>query len=426
MSTLYIRLPSKAAAEAAEHWTALSCPFALVLGDGSIEREGSEPLAQLQDLIARVQKVALLIAASDVTLLRLQLPPLSGAKLKAALPNLVEDQIISDPSECVIVAGRPTDGLRTVAVMQRAWLDILHRSLLAYGARHITALPAQLCLPLGSKTGQAVSAAITEEEEVIDVALRLSEHEGIGLSIMREARGAGTQEAAAHAVIDSLFTVVPAAPIAFYVPQSSMHWYQQVLHGDSGSSERIQVHADDWVNWIAGAARAEPDLMTGLGTEAGSKMNWHAWRWPLALAGLLLLVNIAAINIDWWRMRSEANSLRTAMTQVYKNAYPKDQIIVDPLAQMRQKISAAKRNSGQAAPDDFAALAAAFGEIWSNVSQGAAIAGIEYRERSLFVRFKDGAPAAELAKAALASRGLSLVQAPPQAGAAVWQIRRAT
>src|SRR5674476_1695699 len=105
------------------------------------------PLSELSDTVAKSQRVVLLLAASDVTLLRVKVPPLSSARLKATLPNLVEDQLIADPSDCVVVAGGLSDGLRTVAVVQRAWLDLLAKTLFAIGARALAALPAQLCLP---------------------------------------------------------------------------------------------------------------------------------------------------------------------------------------------------------------------------------------------------------------------------------------
>src|SRR5665811_979436 len=84
----YIRLPSKAVADGAPHWHALACPFALVsngnLSHGSsIERQGTAPLSELSDTVAKSQRVVLLLAASDVTMLRLQVPPLSSARLKA-------------------------------------------------------------------------------------------------------------------------------------------------------------------------------------------------------------------------------------------------------------------------------------------------------------------------------------------------------
>ena len=96
--------------------------------------------------IARIQRVVLLLAGSDVSVLHVQTPPLSAARLKAALPNLVEEQLLCDPAECAIVAGSLADGLRTIAVVQRAWLEQLARTFISFGARQIAALPAQYCL----------------------------------------------------------------------------------------------------------------------------------------------------------------------------------------------------------------------------------------------------------------------------------------
>ncbi|HSM97408.1 MAG TPA: type II secretion system protein GspL, partial [Gallionella sp.] len=118
MSTLYIRLASQAAAGSTPHWPALACPFALV-SDGSlshgkaIERQGTAQLPELSGTIAKAQRVVLLLAASDVSVLRLPVPPLSTARLKAALPNLVEEKLLCDPADCVIVASSLSDGLRT-------------------------------------------------------------------------------------------------------------------------------------------------------------------------------------------------------------------------------------------------------------------------------------------------------------------------
>lgn len=453
MSTLYIRLPSKAAADSALHWPALACPFALAsngsLSHGSaIERQGTAPLSELSDTVAKSQRVVLLLAASDVTLLRVQVPPLSSARLKAALPNLVEDQLITDPADCVVVAGGLADGLRTVAVVQRAWLDILAKTLIAFGARHIEALPAQLCLPYQSgQLGQtdqpgSVTAAIIDRNDGdqnngdqkadIDMTLRLSEQDGIGLAISVE-----QTDSAVHEAIRILCAVIPEAPVTLYVPQSAVHSYQEMVNDTVALNKRINVYADNWSRWIDGANGTTLDLMEGLGMRTGAKPDWRAWRWPLALAASVLVINIAALNFDWWRMKSEANTLRAAMIQIYKSAYPKETVIIDPIAQMQQKIAAAKRDSGLAAADDFTAITAAFGEAWSSAVTAAgktnAIAALEYRERSLFVRLKpvlsrvEGAGEAptQQMKAALAKRNLTLDLAPEQSGAAVWQIRSA-
>lgn len=392
------------------------------------------PLSGLSDTIAKAKRVILLLAASDVTLLHLKIPPLSSARLKAALPNLVEDQLIGDPAECVVVAGSGiSDGLRTVAVVQRAWLTILTKTLITFGARHIEALPAQLCLPY-HQPGQpgCASAAINEQNTGIDLTLRLSDQEGIGLAV-----NVGPNETAVHEVISALLAVVPEAPITLYVPQASVLAYQNEINSNGTLNKRISISTDNWSRWIAGAGVTTLDLMAGLGPGTGPKLDWRPWRWPLALTALIMLINIVALNIDWWHMKSEASALRTTMIQIYKSAYPKESVIIDPIAQMQQKIAIAKHDSGLAAPDDFTAITASFGEAWTSVVPAAgkmpAIATLEYRERSLFVRLKPALSRAEgageaptqLMKAALAKHNLSLDLAPEQSGAVVWKIRSA-
>jgi general secretion pathway protein L len=429
LSILYIRLPSKAVADSAPHWPAIACPFALVSNGSSIERQGMSPLSELSDTIAKSQRVVLMLAACDVTLLRVKAPPLSAARLKAALPNLVEDRLIDDPSECLVVAGGLSEGLRTVAVIQRAWLDRLARTLIGFGAHHIAALPAQLCLPYQSQSDQPIGvvAAIDERSDGdrnadIDMTLRLSEQEGIGLAITHE-----QDEPAASVAILTLCAVVPEAPVTLYVPQSLVNAYKEVVNDTLSLNKRISVFADNWTRWIAGANVTTLDLMAGLGLRIGAKLDWRPWRWPLALAAAVLLINAAALNIDWWRMKNETNALRAVMIQIYKSAYPNETVIIDPIAQMKQKILAAKHNSGMAAPNDFTAIVAAFGEAWSgavaSTDRSTAIASLEYHDHSLFVHLKPGgeAPTKQI-QAALAKRDLALELAPEQSGAVVWKI----
>lgn len=432
MSTLYIRAPSRAVAGNTPDWPALPCMFALVSHGSAIERQGTAPLPDLSDTMAKAQRVVLLLAGSDVTVLRLQVPPLSAARLKAALPNLVEERMIADPADCVVVAGGQSDGLRTIAVAQRAWVDMLARALGAFGARNVAAYPAQLCLPLSDQPG-SVTAAIIDIDDGgqnpgIDMTLRLSEQDGIGLAIAHE-----KDESAAHVAIRTLCAVVPENPVVLYVPQPLVRACQEVVNDTIALSKRISVSADNWSRWIAGASLATLDLMAGLGTGTGPRLDWRPWRWPLALAGAILVVNVTALNIGWWQMKSEAKTLRATMVQIYRSAYPRESVIIDPLAQMHQKIAAAKHDAGLAAPDDFTSVTAALGEAWAGVAAKAAagkpapaIAALEYHDHSLFVRLKPtGDIPTQQMKIALARFNLALELAPVESGAVVWQIRGA-
>lgn len=420
MSTLYIRLPSKATTGNAAHVADLTCQFAYASVGGAIEREGVSVLSQLVDVVLKARRVVLLLAASDVTLLRLKVPPLSAARLKAALPNLVEDQLISDPSECTMVAGPSEDGMRTVAVVHHAWLELLAKTLIELGARNVAAVPMQLCLPYDP---DMVAAAVAEHNGDNDVALRLTEDGGIGLSIQSaQDAGADTDAGAAQEIVQTLCALVPDAPIALYVQQSHVTHYQAAVN-EAEVHERIAVFSDNWSHWIAGAKNLPLNLMAGLGMSTSQGVNWSNWRWPLILVTACLVINIAGLNVDWLRMKREAATLKASMTQIYKSAYPKETVIQDPMAQMRQKISQAQHEAGLPSPDDFTTMTATFAEVWESVMQGRktpSIAALEYNERSLLVRLNaDGeAPTASM-KAALSARNLALTQQK----ANEWQIR---
>jgi general secretion pathway protein L len=421
VNTLYLRLPSKAAAEAAEHWAALPCPFAVVNTAGNIEREGIEPLSQLEELAARVRQVVLLLSASDVSLLRMQVPPLPPNKLKAALPNLVEDQLIGDPADCVIVAGPAADGMRTIAIVQRAWLEILAKTFAAFGVQKMRALPAQLCLPLDPP---AVAAAVTAQSTDMDVTLRLNEHEGIGLPIAPEHPENAMQE-----VIAAIGTLAPHAPITLYAPPQELDAYRDALEQATTAGKPVTIQADRWSNWISSAQQVPIDMMSGMGTDGDRKIDWKRWRFPLTLASLLLLVHIVGLNIQAAQLRSEAASLRTSLNEIYRSVYPNETVILDPLAQMQKKVEAARRGGADPAGDEFVALLAAFGESLETATKGQPNAptpqGVEYRERTLFVRMPPNVnvPADQMGKA-LGRYNLTLQAAPSQADATVWQIRR--
>lgn len=420
MSTLYIRLPTRVAAGRAADQAQIGCAFALATDAGSVQREGVAQLSELAASVAGAQRLVLILAAADVSLLRVMVPPLSPARLRAALPNLVEDQLLTDPADSVVAAGRAIDGLRTVAVVQRDWLELLVNIMLALGARKIQALPAQLCLPYRSgAVSAAVSAIDTGVERDISLTLRLAEEEGIGLPLLSQAVSAIAPE-----TVHMLRLVAPEAAVTLYVPAAEMQAYQTAL--EQAGEQRITIEADSWAHWITGARNAQPDLALGLSGAAGPGVDWGRWRWPLVLGSAVLLVNVLALNLDWWRLKQEANATRAALTRIFQEAYPQETVIIDPVLQMRQKLAATKRQAGQPAPDDFAPLAAGFAEAWSRAGSDGqplpAIAALEYHERALLVRIKAPGeiPLAQL-QPALAARNLTLTQQ----GADALQIRSA-
>lgn len=410
---MYIRHPPKAAADATA--AVLPCRFALASKRGAIEREGLSTLPELADAIRRAARVVLLLAASDVSLLRVKVPPLSGVRLKAALPNLVEDQLLSDPAECTFAVGPAQDGMRTVAVVNRARLQQLCATLTALGARQLAAVPAQLCLRY--QPG-AVTAAVTHYGADSEIAWRWSEQEGSGFCLDT---GAGNTE---REIIAAMRLIARQAMLRLQVAPDRVVVYQQaaiVAAGGNPELPPLQIDAEDWGACVAAAKDVTLDLIAGLSASAGPQLDWRPWRWPAALALLAMAVNIAGLNVSWLQLRQEADVLQNSMISTFRAAFPKESVIIDPIAQMQQKISAIRESAGQAAPDDFLTLAGAFGNAWGDRPH-AAIAALEYRERSLLVRLKPvEAVAADSIRPDLAAHHLVLTEQ----GAGLWRIRSA-
>jgi general secretion pathway protein L len=398
-------------------WLDVACSYALVNDKNVIEREAVSSIINLSAEISKAQRVVILLAASDVTLLQVSIPPLSAAKLKAALPNLVEDQLLGNPADCLVIAGEVSNSLRTVAVVQRAWLEKINQALISLGARHISILPAQLCLP---HQANRVTAAVIQQGSDVDLTLRLSNQTGIGLALALQQPSD---------VIQTLCAAIPELPITLYVAQADLPPYQASIN-TAALQGRISLVVDTWSVWVSGAHNTTLNLMIGLNFESSIKVDWRPWRWTLILAVGILFVNICALNYDWWQISKEAKNLRATMTQIYQSRYPKETIIIDPIAQMQQKIAFAKRDAGLATPNDFTSLAAQFGEAWINAAAAnkPTISMLEYREHALLVSFKAGSnndseALLQKIQAALTSHNLSLNVVPAHAGTTTWQIR---
>lgn len=398
MSTLFIRHPARTDGESA------LAQFALVADGGALVQQGEGALRGLGDLVAQARRVVLILAGADVTLLHLKVPPLSNARLKTALPNLVEEQVLGDPNDCVLVASPvdAPDGMRTIAVTQRAFLEPLVKAVLGMGARAVAALPAQLCLPLqpGSVTG-----AIGPN----DLTLRQAQYAGLGLAI----------EATPAVALQTARALAGDAPLALYVPRAQVGEFT-ALAADAGPG--ITVEADAWEHWIAGSKTTHLDLVPGLGAAGTRARDWQRWRWPLRIAALAVVVNLVGLNVEWMRMKREAEALRQGMVQTFKAAYPKETVIADPAAQMKMNIARAKAGSGQVGADEFPYLAAAVGEATRTLARQPTVASLEYRERTMTVKLKpdtiDPTMTAQM-KSALAARKITLDETAP----ATWVVK---
>jgi general secretion pathway protein L len=446
-TTLYVHLPHRPH-DQPQPWHFGALRFALVrlaVADrgrrpgpqaaGQLLREGYAPIAELPP----AERLVLIMAASDVLLTGANVPPLAPARLRLALPNLVEDVLATDAQPCHIAVGPALDAppgkaasgsrRRLLMVTDRAWLRAVLDAFAEHPHRRRHVLPAQLCLPLplaAAATGPAADAAadVPAADNMAKAVLALEattptplmEMEGIPAPADRSRYWQLTVRSSEHAGYglllgaDALGTWQALAPAG--------EWY-------ASPEAMAQVappgaHPLDWQVWIEGAQASLRDPSLDLAQfefaqGRADRWNLRAWRLPLALAAGLLVVQLIGLNVRWLLLHQEEQRLVAGQEQTLRGAFPQIPVVIDPPLQMRRQVEQLRLASGRSTPDDFLPLADRFGQAASRLAPDALLA-LEYRGHILFATLKPGTDTDALRSAARQS-GLAMEadNSPPDA-----------
>jgi len=430
-----------------QDWCLQPLPFALTDKTDHILHCGYANLTELTQHLKKVKKVYLIVAASDVTLLRLRVPPLSPEKLKLALPTLIEDSIIGDPAACHIVVSADIKGLRNIAVIDRAWLITVVSACQKVGASVFHAYPSQLCLPLYENF---VSAAISEIGDEAELTLRRPNNEAIGISLHIDKTSLRREEE----ICRTLYLLTPHENCRLMVESSKVHAYNKASnqiahsidnsHGDKIS--KLQIIPDDWKILIAGMKNIDCDLMLGLSKPLYQSSRLAVWKLPLALAASLLISQLIALHSDWWRLRQEKKQLFVQLDNIYKKHFTQSAKPEVQLEKLEEKLRMLRQKKGANAPEDFLSLLANTSVAWKRIileekntrsrqSRGSpdyvathAMTAVNYRNHVLQISLlSELAPDGELAKIRFAENHLTLQRSentsPTRPSVVMWHVQ---
>jgi type II secretion system protein L len=143
--------------------------------------------------------------------------------------------------------------------------------------------------------------------------------------------------------------------------------------------------------------------------QRGSRQRWwahldvHVWRAPAVLAMTCALLALVGLNLQWFSMSRERARLQAELTRTFLQAFPKSQVVVDPLLQMQRQVQALRVRAGRSGPEDFGAMLARFAAALGPAG-GDALSSLEYREGRLKVRFSQTAAGQPQAREALIER----------------------
>ncbi|WP_241300954.1 type II secretion system protein GspL [Burkholderia stabilis] len=417
MSTLIVSLPPREPAVPLQEWQWPELPFTLVDKAGHVQRAGRAALA----LLPRANATVLIVAARDVLLLAAAVPPLKGPKLRQALPNIVEDQLIQDPLGCHIAldpAALP-DGRRVLAIVDRAWFRTICEAFAAAGHRHLSAVPATRCLPAPRAPAETVSAAPADGDAAVMEAVEPSAHPpavaavlGLAASVEPVLVEAGALPAAAGAPRLELAVARGALGEGFAAPASRAAGTLAALAG-GGAVELYELGEPGAEPRLASVGRTDGPLLPGaapLSFDAFARraltepfdlcqfeFESQPWRFdratvkrlrvPLALVAATLGVAVIGMNLHWWKLSRERDALSAQITETLLSAFPKTTTVLDPPAQMQRQLDQLRLAAGELSPNDFLALSSGLTRSMGALPLNG-IASLDYHDRRLDVGFK--------------------------------------
>lgn len=417
MSTLIVSLPPREPAVPLQEWQWPELPFTLVDKAGHVQRAGRAALA----LLPRANATVLIVAARDVLLLAAAVPPLKGPKLRQALPNIVEDQLIQDPLGCHIAldpAALP-DGRRVLAIVDRAWFRTICEAFAAAGHRHLSAVPATRCLPAPRAPAETVSTAPADGGAVVMEAVEPPAHPpavaavlGLAASVEPVLVEAGALPAAAGAPRLELAVARGALGEGFAAPASRAAGTLAALAG-GGAVELYELGEPGAEPRLASVGRTDGPLLPGaapLSFDAFARraltepfdlcqfeFESQPWRFdratvkrlrvPLALVAATLGVAVIGMNLHWWKLSRERDALSAQITETLLSAFPKTTTVLDPPAQMQRQLDQLRLAAGELSPNDFLALSSGLTRSMGALPLNG-IASLDYHDRRLDVGFK--------------------------------------
>ncbi|MFM0329275.1 type II secretion system protein GspL [Paraburkholderia strydomiana] len=431
MSTLIVLLPPRDPAVPSQEWQLPDLPFVLLDKSARTQRAGRSALA----LLPRATSTVLMVAARDLLMMPATLPPLRGPKLRQALPNIVEDQLIQDPQTCHIAVDSQSaaGGRQMLAIIDRGWFRFIYEAFSAAGHRSLRAVPVTRCLPEAtlpavpaevaetvSATEPAMAGASLADAAPVPVAADTAPQvvpmvaavlgtvvqtapamllEGavesgmprVELAIARGAQGEGLA-VPANAVNATLAALAGATPVSLYM-LTEVPGNEPSLGASSPARLGALVHGASPLPFEQLARRALTCRFDLCQFEFASqpwrldRATLRRLRLPVLLALGALVIAIVGANVQWLMLSRQRDAISTQMTELLLTTFPKTTVVLDAPDQMSRQLQQLRVAAGELSPGDFLSLADGLARSLPPVPVNG-IAALDYHDRRLDVTFK--------------------------------------
>jgi general secretion pathway protein L len=358
MSVLALQLPPRerlaaraAAADAAGSALKLPAewPFVFSSDGRSIAQQGQAAAA----LLPRADSVVLVLAETDVSWHRVDIPRAPAARLRAALLGVLEESLLEDDEQLHFalasdaVAGQP------------GWVAVTHRPRLvaALVVLEASGLSVERVVaasrPQGPQEPPRGHFFCLDEGDAAMPWLSLARPDGVALLRLNGAlaRALQPEEGAA-----TKWTATPAAATA------AEHWLAAPVALQSEAERTLEaVMGPTNLRQFDLAARHRGTRALREGAKRFLSAEWRPVRWGVAA---LVALQLVGLNAYAWKQDQALAAKRAAMTDVLKTAHPGVRAVLDAPLQMQRETERLRAAAGRPGDADLEALLGAAAAAW--------------------------------------------------------------
>jgi general secretion pathway protein L len=282
----------------------------------------------LQDLAkyAENRPVILLLPASDVLLLAIDLPVKTSSQIKKALPFALDELLADDVETYHLVWHRPSKGTVYVAAINHDQFQTRLMRFQDAGIEVDAVYPESLCLPYQD---QSYSILIDQQNAV----LRYRQWLGGGIDI--------------DALLPFVRKLLEENPdvqgLQFWDVDGSAQWLSEL------SVNKVQHKVDSLMQLLhTGFAELgeEFNLLTGHYSRKNTiEWQWQRWLPALGIILLAVLIQTGVFLTNYWQQKSELAALEAKNLALFKQTFPDVKRIVNMKAQADQQLIELKKQN---------------------------------------------------------------------------------
>lgn len=327
----------------------------LLLTDQESSGQKSQTGAPGSDVLAEARRVVVLVPGTDVYLDEASVPGRNRQRLLRAIPYALEERLVTEVEQLhFALAASQQDNVHPVAVVERSRMDEWQAMLREQGIMADQWIPEQLALPLVENQWSVLldgDCAVVRTGAYAGFVLE-TDTLPVLLELMREPEALPERvQLFGSTVLD-----LQGLDVAMVDPDAPS----------------LEVLARGW---------QQGPVINLLQDAYSRKEEWsrllRPWKATAALLLTALLLGALTTGVNYYRLSAQQAQLAADIEALYRKSFPEARRVVNPRAQMEQKLKELERSASGDGPEFLKLIGEAAGVI--RAAEGVEVQGASYR-----------------------------------------------